>query len=85
MQIEIKPKTIVIAFLIFIGLEFFINIYPILLLILLSYIIACTLEPVVDYLVSKGINYSSSIIIVYLTLFLLIIALYFIGTSSSVT
>ena len=81
MQIEIKPKTIILALLIFFGFEFILNIYPILLLILLSYILACTIEPLIDYLVKKNLNYILSISLVYFLLLLIIISLISLGAS----
>lgn len=81
MQIEIKPKTIIIAILIFLGIEFIVNIYPVILILLIAYILACTLEPIVDYLAFLKLNRTFAIFTIYVVLIGLFVGLITLGAT----
>lgn len=79
--LEIKPKTIIIAILSFYTIQFLFGIYPVILLILFSYILSCTLEPIVDYLSNHRISRAWSITLVYIAFLLLLVGLIILGAS----
>jgi len=73
-KVEIKPKTIVITFLLIALAWICIKLYSVFILTFLAFGIAATLCPVVDYLYSKKIPKNVSITIIY-TVFFIFIAL----------
>ncbi len=84
MVLQISPKTILFALIIFYVFNFLISIYSTLLLFFISYIIYCTLDPAVEYLQKYNIKRKFAIPIVILALVILMFAVFALFSSQAI-